>query len=102
MLCVRFDQPNHLAELRVLRLPKVDIRSVVILVNLVAQTISGDLHRVGIQVLRVERPSDMTAFYDSIQWVRNMVPDFLFTSIYSTAGTTYNLLSLPTAHSQFN
>jgi hypothetical protein len=99
LLRVRFDRQPFFVRLRALYLPEVDLTRLVAMVNMVAERIPSDVRRVGIDTVRVERPSDPSAFYESMCWLRAVIPDFAFTRLFSRVGSTYNLFSLPTAHS---
>ncbi len=79
-------------DLRVLRLPRVDLWMVVGLVNIVAESLSPHDSRVGIQQLRVERVSDVGRMLDAAEWIRCMVPDFCFTDLYLEPLVTYSLV----------
>ncbi|KAJ7672312.1 hypothetical protein DFH06DRAFT_1124218 [Mycena polygramma] len=94
----RFGQSNYLGGLRVLHLPAVDLSLVVRLVNLVGETVLPEVGRIGIQRLRVERPLDHGMEWNSLTWLRAVVPDFALTNMYSPSGTTYGFICGPTAH----
>ncbi|KAJ7631401.1 hypothetical protein DFH06DRAFT_1140642 [Mycena polygramma] len=82
-LRIKFDQGLWLHSLRTLVLPAADLAAVVRLVNLVGESIFPEVGRIGIERLRVERPADLNAEWNSAQWLRKVVPDFAFTDVYS-------------------
>lgn len=99
LLRVPLERQLFFIHLRALYLPEVDLTQLVRVVNLVAECVPSGVRRVGIDRVRVERPSDPSPFYESMSWLRAVVPDFAFTRLYSRAGSTYNLLSFSSAHS---
>ncbi|KAJ7739613.1 hypothetical protein B0H16DRAFT_1891056 [Mycena metata] len=92
--------------LRELRLPRCDLRSVVDVVDLLADNAPSADTEVGLRVLRVERPLNLRASDPRLAWLRNMVSNFALTSTYSVpilpftapTGTTSTLLTGTTAH----
>ncbi|KAJ7733299.1 hypothetical protein B0H16DRAFT_1732349 [Mycena metata] len=105
---IRLQEPNIAANLRVLRLPRSDFRSVVDIVNLVAQSMPQTATTVGIDLLRVERSVDYDASGSELPWIRAMVPDFAVTHIYHNlypdegAATPDSLHGFHAAHNLFN
>ncbi|KAJ7611884.1 hypothetical protein DFH06DRAFT_1345275 [Mycena polygramma] len=79
----RFNKSNYLEGLRTLHLPAVDLPLVVQLVNMVGETVFPEVGRLGVQRLRVERPLDHGLVWNSIVWLRSVIPDFAFTNMYS-------------------
>ncbi|KAJ7027188.1 hypothetical protein C8F04DRAFT_1267331 [Mycena alexandri] len=103
---VRFSQSWIFGRLRVLRLPRVELHLVLDIVFLVAESVVDSETEVGLQSLRLERPVDYAASGFELAWLRNMVPDFAITNMYSAhlssfvpAGMASRLLDYPTAHS---
>ncbi|KAJ7677843.1 hypothetical protein DFH06DRAFT_1316638 [Mycena polygramma] len=85
-LRIKFNQSVWLQSLRSLDLPAVDLSALVRLVNLVGESIFPEVGRIGVERLRVERPADMDAEWNSVQWLRRIVPDFAFTDVYQYIG----------------
>ncbi|KAJ6536052.1 hypothetical protein B0H19DRAFT_1079583 [Mycena capillaripes] len=77
-LRLRFQQPTLVGNLRVLRLPRIDLRLVVVLVGLVIDS-GGHVH-----CIRVERPLVYGDIYDAVVWLRHNISDFRFTNVYSS------------------
>ncbi|KAJ6481344.1 hypothetical protein C8R47DRAFT_1218506 [Mycena vitilis] len=82
-LCIRFEQTVWIRNLRSLALPSVELHEVVGIVNLVGESVFPQVGRIGVERLRVERPPDLDAEWNSVHWLRRIIPDFAFTELYS-------------------
>ncbi|KAJ7187197.1 hypothetical protein C8R46DRAFT_1207161 [Mycena filopes] len=105
---VRLGQSCLASRLRAILLPACDFRTVHRIVLLVASNMPFEATSVGVDLLRVHHPGNRVFSADSLQWIRNLVPDFAFTtpvnpvrlSAMSYTGVSSNILSGRTFHTE--
>ncbi|KAJ6520782.1 hypothetical protein DFH09DRAFT_1098201 [Mycena vulgaris] len=99
---LRFQEPNHAANLVALYLCRVDLDVLALLVTHVKESVVSSAGQAGIHVLRVERPLSLSSFVDSRWTLSEAVPDFAFMDIGSVSGSTRSLLNGSSFHTSFN
>ncbi|KAJ6598384.1 hypothetical protein DFH09DRAFT_1304173 [Mycena vulgaris] len=90
---LRFQEPNHAANLVVLYLCRVDLDVLALLVTHVKESVVSSAGEAGIRVLQVEWPLSLSSFVDSRWALGEAVPDFAFMDIGSVSGSTRSLLN---------